>query len=171
VLPSFGALLEGWLLVVSSRHVTSLAELQVDEWDAFIALRDQAATLVGAEYGSWIMFEHGAAGSLRQAGCGVDHAHSHIVPLDIDLRTSIRYVRDMVGDFNWSRSESQPQLIPGHDYIWLHDRTGQWISSRPAIPGQVVRRAIAARLGVEVWDWKADLRLDLALATTNRLTT
>lgn len=166
---SFGAFIAGWTLVVPHQHVASTAALTPSEWEEFSGLLTSTHALVEERIGGAIMFEHGAAGFSRTAGCGVDHAHVHIVPTAIDVRGAIASLGEEFASYRWDRSAFQPDQIPAHDYIWIHDPTGTWIHHTAHQPSQVVRRALAQQLQVPVWDWKADHRLDTVALTRELL--
>jgi ATP adenylyltransferase len=151
---SIGGFVDGWLLVSPRRHVLALSELTTTEWSEYDRTLTSARELVEATYGTSVLFEHGSSGLGRTAGCGVDHAHMHIVALDLDLRSAVAAIRDAVGQYDWITSTDRPKGMPGHDYIYLKDHTGAWISHARHLPSQVVRRAIASTLGVVDWDWK-----------------
>lgn len=164
--PSFGAMVEGWLVIFPREHVLSLADLDEDRWNAFGALVESGRRLVEEQYGATISFEHGSSGAGRPAACGVDHAHMHIVPLDIDLRTAIAAVEPEFVD--WNPVSGRVCEPTGNDYLYIRDRSGEWVASREWISSQVIRRAIAAHLDIAIWDWKADRRIDIVTATRDR---
>lgn len=166
--PSFGAMVEGWLLVFPARHVLSVAELSETECADFEALVEEARHLVEERYGPTVQFEHGSAGVGRLAACGVDHAHVHVVPLVIDLRRAIAAL-DLDLEFGWESVDSRVQMPRASDYVYLSDSTGAWVSYHQWLPGQVVRRAIAKSLGIEEWDWKQNARMSIVEATRARL--
>lgn len=165
-LASYGGFVPGWAIIVPPEHVPSTAMLSADARIKFDQMREEIGRLLEDRAGRYVMFEHGAADFLRPAGCGVDHAHVHLVPLDLNLREAIAELRDPDLDLDWRPVLDWPEPRHGHDYIWVCDRTGSWINYTTQQPSQVVRRAIARALGVSQWDWKADLRLDNVHETT-----
>ncbi|MDN4639928.1 hypothetical protein QCD70_06715 [Agreia sp. PsM10] len=162
-------MVEGWLLAFPAVHVLSLADLSFDDWDGFSELLENARSLLRGAYGSTVMFEHGSAGVGRLAACGVDHAHMHLVPLDIDLRAAISNLAGELGEFEWTRIEGRVEPIAEEDYIFISDRTGSWVTRSSHLPSQVVRRAIALELGISEWDWKKDARPGTVSSTRARL--
>lgn len=168
-LASYGAFVPGWTIIVPPEHVPSTARLGVDARLVFDSFRAEVGRLIEDRIGRYVMFEHGAADFSRPAGCGVDHAHVHLVPLEIDLREAIADLCDKELELDWRPILDWPEPEHGNDYIWVSDRTGSWISYTTRQPSQVVRRAIARVLGVSQWDWKADLRLDNVRETTRLL--
>lgn len=169
VVPSIGAMVEGWLLVFPKRHVLALSELMNDEWAEFQTLIGLARASTESKFGQTVMFEHGSAGVGRTAACGVNHAHMHVVPLMVDLRAAIAECSHEVGTFEWSRVMDRPNAVVEQDYLYVSDDTGEWVARSSWLPGQVVRRAIARFLDLEVWDWKADAHLELVESTRRKL--
>lgn len=167
--PSIGAMVEGWTLVVPRRHVLSISELDDLEWSDFSAQRDIMRARVEAVYGQTVVFEHGAGGAHRTAGCGVDHAHMHIVPVSFDLRAIVSSISSEVGKFAWRSADDRPSAPAGVDYIHIGDATGYWIAFNDEQPSQVIRRAIAHQLDIHDWDWKANPRLTNVRATLEKL--
>jgi ATP adenylyltransferase len=169
VVPSVGSMVPGWTLVFPSEHVYSLADLGDDAWSGFSALVESAKRLVEQAFGPTVMFEHGSAGGGRTAACGVNHAHMHIVPIDVDLRKEIANTANEVGSFEWDRSGIRVTPVDDHDYIFISDRTGSWVTRSKSLQSQVVRRALARYLNLQEWDWKRDPRESTVLETRARL--
>jgi ATP adenylyltransferase len=167
--PSLGAYVEGWTLVVPDEHVQAIADLSPGSRAAFDEAVDFLRQRITDTYGPVISFEHGSVGSGRTAGCGVDHAHLHIVPHDIDIRGAVAALVAEVGSFAWERCERLPTRGAPSDYVWISDGTGSWIAYAEVLPSQVIRRAIARQLGIQTWDWKQDHRMDNVTATLERL--
>ena len=172
-IPSFGALVEGWLLVVPRRHTVSLADLTIQERVEFCRLVEQAEKLVASNYEHCVMFEHGPARQGRKAGCGVDHAHLHIVPINMMLHKAVTTDEDG-HDLQW-RPAAQPwdaeiDHSVGFDYLFVREADGMgWVAATPAAPSQLFRRAIAKHLGYAVWDWKQDFHYEIVSSTYKRL--
>lgn len=173
--PSVGSLLEGWLLVVPRHHVTALAEIELQgERDAFVKLVHEADTLLRDAYDKpTVWFEHGPAESGKSAGCGVDHAHLHIVPTDLPLKR--RASESEIGtELIWRQVESmwdaRDSHVAGMDYLYLREADGStWLASHSNIPGQLFRRIIARDIGEHDWDWKSSPRLAIMERTYARL--
>ncbi len=84
VIPSLGQIVEGHLLIVPNRHFAALGDMS----DAFVGelgiLCRNVRSILKAEYGSCIFFEHGTR-CVDAGGCGVYHAHLHAVPFPAAL--------------------------------------------------------------------------------------
>src|SRR3989442_10265909 len=84
VIPSLGSLVKGWLLIVPKRHVISAAMLDEEAVAELGFITQRVAEILASHYGSAIVFEHGPSCVSREAGCGVDHAHVHMLPFEVD---------------------------------------------------------------------------------------
>jgi ATP adenylyltransferase len=171
--PSIGAFVEGWLLVIPYRHMVALSDLEEWERKEYRILVEETEKLVRKKYGHTILFEHGPAGEGRNAGCGIDHAHLHIVPIELVLHEAV--TSDGTGrNLQWHPAalpwDADAEHAAGLDYFFVRESDGTaWVAGTPAAPSQLLRRAIAKYVGSPVWDWKADSRQDLVAATYRRL--
>jgi len=77
---SVGSMVPGWSMVCPIDHHVNLSEFyrKQDFWD----FASNAAAVIARRYGMCTMFEHGACNETSLTGCGVGHAHGHLVPLD-----------------------------------------------------------------------------------------
>jgi ATP adenylyltransferase len=154
--PSIGPLMPGWLLVLPTSHHLSFADLDATEGVA--AELEEIAAGWGDLFGPLTWFEHGPAREGSVVGCGVDHAHMHLVPLaGLDLLSlaatrmpSLRFERiDGLSEIDACRRAGMP-------YLYLREESGQaWLASSEAIPSQFFRKLIAETQGrPEEFDWK-----------------
>lgn len=88
VIPSVGSLIEGWLLVVSKSSYENSLQFTGDLLNEYRELTSVVCKKVEETYGTWTIFENGASKNAAM-GCGVHHAHTHIVPLPFDLHDII----------------------------------------------------------------------------------
>lgn len=170
--PSLGALVEGWLILVPKGHLLSLAELPAYLRPEFIDFRLEVETAVERFYGPVSSFEHGPSAPSSTAGCGIDHAHLHLVPTRADL---LPFAQDLTPrDATWrsvsSIWEARSDIKTGRSYIYLQQPDAvQWISSAVSIPSQLMRRAIARSLGQpEHYDWQQNPEHAIVNATVRR---
>jgi ATP adenylyltransferase len=157
VLPSLGALVEGWLLLTPKAHVIASAMLADDVLTEMFKLKDLAARLVRDKYGQVRIFEHGPSAAQRSVGCGVDHAHLHIVPTEVDLLTAA--AQFLPTDARWSAAslgDCRLASEQGLDYLYVEQPLGNGFAyTHPGIGSQVFRKAIAASIGrPEAYDWR-----------------
>jgi diadenosine tetraphosphate (Ap4A) HIT family hydrolase len=168
---SYGALVEGHLLVVPRRHTLSLSQLDPDEMEALHAFVSSVQAVLSDHYGPTCAFEHGPVEEGTQVGCTVDHAHLHLMPWSSSL------VEAAIEDFPELPWRATSSLAAGlHEaadeaYLLVRDADGRTaIATSSEIPSQALRRTIAARLGKrEEWDWKKNPRRNTVRRTLSRL--
>jgi ATP adenylyltransferase len=175
-LPTVGAFIEGWLLVVPRAHALNYARISDDKWDEAENFLSEVSRLVEAEYGQVAVFEHGPAARHSAVGCGVDYAHFHIVPTAHDI---YKYSALISSDIKWRSYpdiRSIKALRNANDGYWAllqkqysaNLRIGTTTSSPP---NQLFRRALAMAHGLdnEKFDWKHDSGESVIAATIERL--
>src|ERR1700678_2335133 len=78
--PSVGPLVPGWLLVIPKQHALSFGAVDASNLSALMADIQRIAMGWRDLFGPLAWFEHGPAEARSSAGCGIDHAHMHLVP-------------------------------------------------------------------------------------------
>jgi ATP adenylyltransferase len=150
VFPSLGSLIEGWLLVVPKEHYISMGALSADLVGEMEQVKNRLIATLSQQYGELCAFEHGPARPDRMVGCGVDHAHLHLVPLSFDLReaaTTFMPPGTEWEDADWNSCRTA--FEQGRDYLYIEQPIGRArITTNQDFGSQVFRRAIANRLGV-----------------------
>jgi hypothetical protein len=124
------------------------------------------------EYGEYIIFEHGPIQERSLVGCGVDHAHIHIVPVNLMLPQINEFC-----DFSvqWDKVDSIHSASIYTDenkaYLYFQDSNrNSYIGTSEKIPSQFFRRIIAKMIGKpEMFDWKNYFFLDNIANTYTRL--
>ncbi|KAA9008099.1 HIT family protein [Histidinibacterium aquaticum] len=153
VVPTIGALVEGWLLVIPKRRLENFSLLVRPERDELTELLGELSVKLARYPGQLHLFEHGGPkGSL--VSCGVDQAHLHVVPLQFSLLDEALAKTDV----NWSSAprieELRPQLAQ-HEYLYAWS-AGNGISGTLKHPkSQWFRKLIAQRLGrCDEWNYR-----------------
>jgi ATP adenylyltransferase len=158
VVPSLGALVPGWVLLLPKVHYLSMGALPPAMVGEMEEIKRALIFPVASIYGEVCAFEHGPGRAKRGVGCGVDHAHLHIVPVAFDLRGAVQSL--LPPDVTWTEAsfaERRQAFARGRDYLYLeqpllgkgrmavHDRLGS----------QLFRRAIANHLGLaDEYNWR-----------------
>ena len=172
VMPSLGSLVPGWLLVVPRRPLVSLRDLDESETDELIALVGEVSKDLKDFAGTVFAFEHGSARRGSLAGCGVDQAHLHLVPLCFDL---VEYASSRPqGGVAWTLVErmSLTSLPSEGEYIavWQVDSGKGAIGTVKRPVSQWMRRLIAGKLGIDQqWDYRTNPQMDNILETVEKL--
>jgi ATP adenylyltransferase len=150
--PSLGAIVPGWMLLVPRRPITTLSLMNLPERRSLEALRADISQRLRIYDGVVAGFEHGgASGSL--VSCSVDQAHLHLVPLGFDLIQAI-----LRHDMGWRQTVGIQDLSEeethGQEYLFA-ERAGVSLIGFPKTPtSQWFRRLVAQECGVEEWDYK-----------------
>jgi len=175
VVPSMGSLVPGWLLAVPRAAKLNLSGLSVAHRMSLSRLIDQASTALKGLPGEVYCFEHGSVRRGSLAGCGVDQAHLHIVPLEFDLVAAAK----LDGNIDWAdldaKNDPLTQLPKDGEYIAIWRRSdGVGLVGKPQEPtSQWVRRVIAHSLGAsEEWNYRThpqNLNVQATLAVLKAL--
>jgi diadenosine tetraphosphate (Ap4A) HIT family hydrolase len=157
VLPSLGALVEGWLLLVPKEHFICMGELPRSLAAELQELKHRLCSALYQFYGHVCVFEHGPSQPNLRVGCGVDHAHLHIVPLGFDLASAVNPL--LPKDTFWSKAglqDCRDAFRRGDDYLYLEQSSGvgRIVTSRD-FGSQLFRRAIATQIGAShFFNWR-----------------
>jgi ATP adenylyltransferase len=151
VIPSLGALVPGWVLLVPKEHVLAIGALS----DALVrelnVLKMQISGALSTHYCQPVVaFEHGPSQDGSNLGCGVDHAHLHLVPADIDLESAM--CSKLPKGASWRPADfSQCRLASskGEGYLYYEQplNVGR-IAIATDFEGQLFRRGLAEQLGL-----------------------
>jgi len=147
VVPSIGAVVPGWVLVLPKVHALSIAEVPRDQRNELKVLIKCTKNLVEKQFGRATLFEHGASTRDSLIGCGVDHAHLHIVPLQFSL-ISLALSDKVV---SWVKRTHAPHDINDmhSDYLLISEDSFTCVIGHLQQPqSQYFRRLIANALGV-----------------------
>ncbi|HEY0432330.1 MAG TPA: hypothetical protein VGC95_00575 [Chitinophagaceae bacterium] len=177
VLPTVGALVEGWLLVVPRIPFMSFGQLPEQLFSEFEEFLSKVAQTVEEAYGPFSVFEHGAAVGSNPIGCGVDYAHMHLMPQKCDLLLA---AQEIATNIDWQTISSVREIRNHADSqrgYWFVQQTfgitqpylGLCKNNNP--PSQLFRKAIANKLGRPLsFDWKAAAEEAVIAKTVNTLT-
>jgi diadenosine tetraphosphate (Ap4A) HIT family hydrolase len=152
--------------------IGALPPLLTSELIGFLA---DVVSFVRAEYGPVAIFEHGPVQRGTTVGCGVDHAHVHVVPVKPDW-SLLQAARTMAPEIVWEKlpslHETRKYFIQSRPYLLLHEPVAAElvIGTGPSIPSQMFRRIIANYVGrPHDFDWKQHPELEKIQGTIERL--
>lgn len=171
--PSVGALVPGWLLVLPKDHHLNFASAV----GASSTIESELAVIAADwenRFGPLTWFEHGPKDAGSDVGCSIDHAHMHLVPLgNINLLPAAEAFLptihfEPIGEL----SEVKRAISEDRSYLYLQlPSNTHWLASSNRIPSQSLRRVIAAEQGRGgEWDWKQFPRHDLLRETISQAT-
>jgi ATP adenylyltransferase len=174
ITPSIGAMIEGWILIISKRHVPAMGALTEKELSELNELLIKTRHLMRLSYGSAVVFEHGPACEGTAFGCGIDHAHFHVIPLSTTLAPLVE--RELRSTVKWEAINDVRDLsrihVRNESYLYILENNG--IHGIAAclrdIPSQFMRRIIANSLGIPaLYDYKKYEFRQNTIATFHRL--
>lgn len=172
VLPSLGALVEGWLLLIPKEHFICMGALPDSIVDEMQEIKQTICSTLLKSYGQVCVFEHGPSKAKLSVGCGVDHAHLHIVPLEFDLATAT--TKYLPKDTNWIEAEffaCKTAFSRSEDYLYIEQPIGtSRIATHRDFGSQLFRRAIAAQIGIpNQFNWRDNPQLNNVYATIEKM--
>lgn len=85
VMASLGPIVEGYLLIVSKKHIPACANIPNEIFQEYLDLKEKVKGVLNKVYGACIFYEHGKTGSYV---IGKDHrhcfhAHLHCIPVEV----------------------------------------------------------------------------------------
>jgi ATP adenylyltransferase len=79
VTPTLGSIIPNWVLAIPKRHAANAAHWAQNQCNAPLSAIKNIARSFGRDPRDIVWFEHGATEAGSIVGCGVDHAHIHIL--------------------------------------------------------------------------------------------
>jgi len=163
-LPSLGAIVPGWVLIVPRIRSVNLAALTPAQRQDLAELRSTIVETLSAHFdGEIFEFEHGPATAGGLLGCGVDQAHLHVAPLHFDLLDAIAGVSQVASVETADEHDPWAAVRAGADY-WMarHVRTNTSLIAYPDTPiSQGIRKIVAAHAGDQAaWNYRTHPHLE-----------
>lgn len=156
VIPTIGAFVEGYVLIVSKAHFECMGKIPVQLFPELERLTLSVKEMIQKEYGSnSICFEHGGLSCTNLHGGCIAHAHLHIVPCDTLMINEIC-------SFGLTASKLQAlsslHEICQNDTPYLYfediDKEKYYLQGK-YIPSQFFRQIMARYHGrSSEWDWR-----------------
>jgi ATP adenylyltransferase len=167
VVPSLGAMLPGWLLIVPREHQLTISECSSQVYEELEELKSETTLLLESTYETGVVeFEHGPNRPNLRVGCSVDHAHLHAVPVAENLLDS---AITMFPDIQWQRTNGTAMFgdVGGRSYLYFSDQSrNEYLSTSNQLPSQMFRQVIAELIGrPNEWNWRAFPCIDQATET------
>jgi ATP adenylyltransferase len=173
VVPTAGALVEGWVLIVTKAPFLCMGALEHSLLDELYRLKDYVCSVLSRCYGEIAVFEHGPSVLGQKMGCGVDHAHMHVLPAAWDLLNGVPKITDLAIDWRSAEGVDDAAVLhrAGVPYLFLEQPLGT-IKIAPAhhAPSQLFRRVVANYIGSpDEFDWRMHPMEPNVLATIRTL--
>jgi diadenosine tetraphosphate (Ap4A) HIT family hydrolase len=175
VCPTLGSFLPYWYLIIPTKHYLNFSDWEQETEKRSVATRVQrfVRSALGQQ-DDYIWFEHGPASHGSITGCGVDHAHLHII-----LETGFE-VKDLLnaaaelGVQDWLRSDFDGVFnsrTDGAEYLAFGDSSTGYLKNLIAPVGsQFFRRALSHLGGNRAdWDYKQHPHQQTAQQSVDRI--
>ena len=147
----------GHMLLLPRGHVTSLAQLSPSLFKSFLEYKRLAVSMAQQQFGNLICWEHGV-GEGQEGGCGVTHAHLHILPQSQAVVKKLNeWLYQHLPDVNAIRDANSlcDIVSPCDSYLYWEIRAkAPAVSLINNLPSQFMRKLVAEISGVAQWDWK-----------------
>jgi len=158
VMPSLGSITEGYLMIITKKHINSMAELSKEEMIDLLSLLEKLKKTLYNHYGiTPIIFEHGSGKkNVENASSSIIHAHIHIVPINFCKQSHV----DIITESKMSKIDIINELynFGNTSYILYIDQNNDSYISKSTdviLPSQYMRKKIAIEKGVaDLWDWR-----------------
>lgn len=157
VAPTKGAILPYWLLVIPRMpHLNFATSFQEEDKNPVEIVREVAGKFTPSK--QWIWFEHGAAILGNDVGCGVDHAHIHLLlspPFSLEeFRSEV--VRASSSEWTHSGSGQVYEQVSGREnYYMFGGLEDAYFTSGHSLGSQFFRKTVASLVGKpQEWDYK-----------------
>lgn len=149
--PSLGALVEGYLLIISKKHIHSMLELNENEKREYFKIIEKYRHLFLKKYNSFpIIFEHGTSKKEETSASSIIHAHTHIV------NHNYKNERTILENLNLKEITNFCSEKNDKSYIFYMNSIGSHYITYDFKPiSQMMRIFIAKDLKVEdKYDWR-----------------
>jgi XTP/dITP diphosphohydrolase len=169
VMPPLGEFMEGGLLLLTRKHILSLAHLPPAQFEHLERLLEVIGQVLVKHWGvAPLIFEHGPAADSSKGVCCVDHAHLNIFPAAVSVHPHLaERMNSPIGPLSELAKLKRAEF--GYLFIQENDGTRRIYDGRN-VPTQQVRRIIATQIGLaERWHWRDYIGEDELLATFKAL--
>ena len=153
VYPTIGQIVEGYLLILPKEHYLSIGQMPKKFITEVEQIKNFLYKQVSKMYMPPIFFEHG---SVKEAGgCGVYHAHIHVVPCNVSKEIIEVISKSYVLHQIKTMYELSQYIKQDKPYLYFEDnKKTRYVFEIDEIPSQYIRRIFAELIFAKEWDWK-----------------
>jgi diadenosine tetraphosphate (Ap4A) HIT family hydrolase len=169
LVPDLAPLVEGHVLLVTSRHIQCAGAFGRGQWLRAWRWRHRVGRVYQAAYGSpdLLLLEHGPA-TPQGGGACVDHAHWHLMPVG-SMGGGARALLEEWGlrGEPATRDAAHRYYLAGRSYLMVEERGKATVHPGDGVPSQYLRCAAAHALGGrgdEGWRWQESFGLPASRA-------
>lgn len=167
IIPTVGSLVDGYILVVSKRHINSMSELSKNEMYEYNFIIEKYRNIFKDIYGKYpIVFEHGSPipdNSMKANS--VIHAHSHIV--NYEYPDELKIIRRL----KFIPIRRIEDIKSNKNYImYINNNSFKYVTYHFETISQLMRKLIAKDLKYEdKFDWKKEKFMDNIIKTVLKI--
>lgn len=170
IMTMVGPLVPGYLLIVPKDHYLSISQLPKEQIEELKIVKEELKKVFEKHYGKSVFYEHGALSCSAKGGSCSDHAHLHIVAVDIDVKDKFgQYGYELRKLDDYSEIINQKQRnIP---YLYYENQKGEmFLADAPIVESQFIRKLIAK--DIDALDralWNENIRIDWMIEIVKKL--
>lgn len=169
--PCIGQLSPGHYLIATKKHQPTFADFIKDEsskLEELVHIIDITHQKLGFSKAQSLYFEHGARDQI-DGGCGIYHAHLHIVPnagkiIISELPSKTSRMSSSMEECYSNIDNEVPYALFGSEQNGYNCAT---LTS--SLPSQTLRKKVSSAMSVEIWDWKKAGREENLLNILSRM--
>ena len=151
VLPALGSLVDGYVLIISKRHINSMINLEKYELKEYKRIIKKYRKIFKKIYGIYpIVFEHGTPYlKSKFKANSINHAHTHIV------NHKFNNENDLLLNLNFKNIVKIDKINEKYNYIlYINQNNKKYVTYDFEIKSEVMRLKIAEDLNlITKYDW------------------
>jgi diadenosine tetraphosphate (Ap4A) HIT family hydrolase len=155
VMVSLGPIVDGYLLIVSKKHIGACFNIPNTLMTEFLSLKEKVKDILIKHYGFCIFYEHGKAGSsltFENSTKHCYHAHLHCIPVAVELNKSIE--QKITANTSNSFTAARDKFKNLKKYLYIEDSRINVYSVDRKIRNQFLRYELSEALGKpELGNW------------------
>ncbi len=153
VIPSLGAFIPNYLLLISKKHIYSMSELENVEFEEYKKIVNKFTKNYEGKFNrKLIMFEHGSSSKEEHSASSVTHAHLHII--DYNFKDE----QKLINDLKMQEIKIEELKNITKNYVFYISNNGKcYITLDFPSVSQLMRIKIAEEIGMkDKYNWKKD---------------
>jgi hypothetical protein len=158
VAPTLGAIIPGWLLAIPRRPVLNFKQWAAIEGERPESILEHLRQHLGLSSQEIIWFEHGPAHNGTVVGCGLDHAHIHVLLRPTFAFESFEATARSLANLNWQQSRAHDvyaRLSDNQSYLIVGSADSSLTALDVEQAGSQFFRRVVSKLAEETaWDYR-----------------
>lgn len=166
ILPTLGSLVDGYVLIVTKRHINSMSEINDDELEEYKTIITKYQNIFNKVYNKTpIVFEHGTPNQNSEMKANsVTHAHTHIVNINF------KNEKEILEKYNFKEINDLKEIEINKNYIKYIYNNKIYITYNFPSVSQLMRILIAEELNYkDKFDWKKERFDENIISTIERI--